>query len=60
LDYQTNIPEYSPVNIDSLWFPLMCQAAYQIINPGKRYVILTVSGVDGFDGHVKKLCCRKP
>jgi thioredoxin reductase (NADPH) len=31
---------------------LMCQAAYQIINPGKRYVLkyTTVSGVDGFDG----------
>jgi thioredoxin reductase (NADPH) len=30
----------------------MCQAAYQIINPGKRYVLkyTTVSGVDGFDG----------
>jgi thioredoxin reductase (NADPH) len=35
----------------------MCQAAYQIINPGKRYVLkyTTVSGVDGFDGYVKKL-----
>jgi thioredoxin reductase (NADPH) len=27
-------------------------SAYQIINPGKRYVLkyTTVSGVDGFDG----------
>jgi thioredoxin reductase (NADPH) len=30
----------------------MCQAAYQIINPGKKYVLkyTTVAGVDGFDG----------
>jgi thioredoxin reductase (NADPH) len=29
----------------------MCQAAYQIINPGKKYVLkyTTVAG-DGFDG----------
>jgi thioredoxin reductase (NADPH) len=34
----------------------MCQAAYQIINPGKRYVqkYTTVSGVDGFDGTRKE------
>ena len=34
----------------------MCQAAYQIINPGKRYVLkyTTVSGVDGFDGTRKE------
>jgi thioredoxin reductase (NADPH) len=31
-------------------------AAYQIIQPGKRYVLkyTTVAGVDGFDGTVKK------
>jgi hypothetical protein len=30
----------------------MCQAAYQIINPGKKYVLkyTTVAGVDGFTG----------
>ena len=35
---------------------LMCQSAYQIINPGKRYVLkyTTVSGVDGFDGTRKE------
>jgi thioredoxin reductase (NADPH) len=42
-------------------FALNCQAAYQIINPGKRYVLkyTTVSGVDGFDGTRKeaKSCC---
>ena len=34
----------------------MCQAAYQILNPGKRYVLKysTVSGVDGFDGTRKE------
>jgi thioredoxin reductase (NADPH) len=34
----------------------MCQAAYQIINPGKRYVLkyTTVAGVDGFDGTRKE------
>jgi thioredoxin reductase (NADPH) len=34
----------------------MCQAAYQIINPGKKYVLkyTTVAGVDGFDGRAKK------
>ena len=35
---------------------LMCQAAYQIINPGKKYVLkyTTVSGIDGFDGTRKE------
>ena len=34
----------------------MCQAAYKIINPGKRFVLkyTTVSGVDGFDGSRKQ------
>jgi hypothetical protein len=31
----------------------MCQAAYQIINPGVE-IYCTVAGVDGFDGRVKK------
>ena len=34
----------------------MCQAAYRIINPGKKNVLkyTTVSGVDGFDGTSKE------
>jgi thioredoxin reductase (NADPH) len=33
----------------------MCQSAYKIINPGKRYVMkyTTVGGVAGFDGSKK-------
>ena len=34
---------------------LMCQSAYKIINPGKKYVMkyTTVGGVSGFDGSLK-------
>ena len=34
----------------------MCQAAYKIINPGKKYVLkyTTVSGINGFDGSRKE------
>ena len=69
LDYQTNIPGIFAVG-DVNTYPgklklilcgfheatLMCQAAYQIINPGKRYVLkyTTVSGIDGFDGTRKE------
>ena len=69
LDYQTNIPGIFAIG-DINTYPgklklilcgfheatLMCQAAYQIINPGKRYVLkyTTVSGVDGFDGTRKE------
>ncbi len=69
LDYQTNIPGIFAIG-DVNTYPgklklilcgfheatLMCQAAYQIINPGKRYVMkyTTVSGVDGFDGTRKE------
>ncbi|MGJ8591886.1 MAG: NAD(P)/FAD-dependent oxidoreductase [Aquaticitalea sp.] len=69
LDYQTNIPGVFAIG-DVNTYPgklklilcgfheatLMCQAAYQIINPGKRYVLkyTTVSGVDGFDGTRKE------
>ena len=69
LDYQTNIPGIFAIG-DVNTYPgklklilcgfheatLMCQAAYQIINPGKRYVMkyTTVSGVDGFDGSRKE------
>jgi thioredoxin reductase (NADPH) len=65
LDYQTNIPGIFAIG-DVNTYPgklklilcgfheatLMCQAAYQIINPGKKYVLkyTTVAGVDGFDG----------
>ena len=69
LDYQTNIPGIFAIG-DVNTYPgklklilcgfheatLMCQAAYQIINPGKRYVLkyTTVSGIDGFDGSRKE------
>ena len=69
LDYQTNIPGVFAIG-DVNTYPgklklilcgfheatLMCQAAYQIINPGKRYVLkyTTVSGIDGFDGTRKE------
>ncbi|WP_431133649.1 NAD(P)/FAD-dependent oxidoreductase [Psychroserpens mesophilus] len=69
LDYQTNIPGIFAIG-DVNTYPgklklilcgfheatLMCQAAYQIINPGKRYVLkyTTVAGVDGFDGTRKE------
>lgn len=68
-DYQTNIPGiYAIGDVNS--YPgklklilcgfheatLMCQSAYQIINPGKKYVLkyTTVSGIDGFDGTRKE------
>jgi thioredoxin reductase (NADPH) len=69
LDYQTNIPGIFAIG-DVNTYPgklklilcgfheatLMCQAAYQIINPGKRFVLkyTTVSGIDGFDGTRKE------
>ncbi|MEO1033710.1 MAG: NAD(P)/FAD-dependent oxidoreductase [Bacteroidota bacterium] len=69
LDYQTNIPGIFAIG-DVNTYPgklklilcgfheatLMCQAAYKIIHPGKRYVLkyTTVSGVDGFDGTRKE------
>lgn len=68
LDYQTNVPGIFAIG-DVNTYPgklklilcgfheatLMCQAAYQIINPGKKYVLkyTTVSGVHGFDGTSK-------
>jgi thioredoxin reductase (NADPH) len=35
---------------------LMCQSAYKILNPGKKFVLkyTTVSGIDGFDGTRKE------
>ena len=69
LDYQTNIPGIFAIG-DVNTYPgklklilcgfheatLMCQAAYKIINPGKKYVLkyTTVSGIDGFDGSRKE------
>lgn len=69
LDYQTNIPGIFAIG-DINTYPgklklilcgfheatLMCQAAYQIINPGKKYVLkyTTVSGINGFDGTRKE------
>ncbi|MEM9546877.1 MAG: NAD(P)/FAD-dependent oxidoreductase [Bacteroidota bacterium] len=69
LDYQTNIPGVFAIG-DVNTYPgklklilcgfheatLMCQAAYKIINPGKKYVLkyTTVSGIDGFDGTRKE------
>ncbi|WP_346881029.1 NAD(P)/FAD-dependent oxidoreductase [uncultured Algibacter sp.] len=69
LDYQTNIPGIFAIG-DGNFYPgklklilcgfheatIMCQAAYKIINPGKKYVLkyTTVSGIDGFDGSRKE------
>jgi thioredoxin reductase (NADPH) len=69
LDYQTNIPGIFAIG-DVNTYPgklklilcgfheatIMCQAAYQIINPGKKHVMkyTTVSGIDGFDGSRKE------
>lgn len=69
LDYQTNIPGIFAIG-DVNTYPgklklilcgfheatLMCQAAYKIINPGKKLVLkyTTVSGIDGFDGTRKE------
>lgn len=68
-DYQTNIPGVYAIG-DVNTYPgklklilsgfheaaVMCQSAYQIINPGKRYVMkyTTVGGVEGFDGTKKE------
>ncbi|MGB5419893.1 NAD(P)/FAD-dependent oxidoreductase [Algibacter sp.] len=69
LNYQTNIPGIFAIG-DVNTYPeklklilcgfheatLMVQAAYRIINPGKRLVLkyTTVSGIDGFDGSRKE------
>ncbi|NER12523.1 FAD-dependent oxidoreductase [Leptobacterium flavescens] len=67
-DYATNIPGIYAIG-DVNTYPgklklilsgfheaaIMCQSAYQRINPGKKYVMkyTTVGGVQGFDGTVK-------
>jgi thioredoxin reductase (NADPH) len=69
LDYQTNVPGIFAIG-DVNTYPgklklILCgfheatiavQFAYNIINPGKRYVMkyTTVNGVTGFDGETKK------
>ncbi|GGG36484.1 ferredoxin--NADP reductase [Croceivirga lutea] len=69
LDYQTNIPGVFAIG-DVNTYPgklklilcgfheatLMCQSAYQIIHPDKKYVMkyTTVGGVTGFDGSKKE------
>ena len=69
LDYQTNIPGVYAIG-DINTYPgklklilcgfheatLMCQGVYNMLNPGKKYVLkyTTVSGVDGFDGSRKE------
>ena len=68
-DYQTNIPGVYAIG-DVNTYPgklklilcgfheaaIMCQSAYQRINPDKKYVMkyTTVSGVSGFDGSKKE------
>lgn len=69
LDYQTNIPGIFAIGDVNIYpgklklilcgfheATLMCQAAYKIINPGKRLVLkyTTVTGVNGFDGSRKQ------
>ena len=69
LDYQTNIKGVYAVG-DINTYPgklklilsgfheaaVMCHSAYQLINPGKKNVLkyTTVSGINGFDGSIKK------
>ncbi|WP_340200203.1 NAD(P)/FAD-dependent oxidoreductase [Ascidiimonas sp. W6] len=68
-DYSTNIPGIYAIGDVNTYkgklklilsgfheAAIMCQSAYQRINPGKRYVMkyTTVSGVSGFDGTVKE------
>jgi thioredoxin reductase (NADPH) len=69
LDYQTNIPGIYAIG-DVNTYPgklklilcgfheatLMCQSAYQRINPNKKYILkyTTVGGIQGFDGSKKE------
>ena len=69
LDYQTNIPGLFAIGDVNTYSgklklilcgfheaTLMCQAAYKIINPDKRFILkyTTVSGINGFDGTRKE------
>lgn len=68
-DYQTNIPGIFAIGDVNTYkgklklilsgfheAAIMCQSAYQIINPNKKYVLkyTTVGGVQGFDGSRKE------
>lgn len=68
-DYQTNIPGVYAIGDVNTYkgklklilsgfheAAIMCQSAYQRINPGKKYVLkyTTVGGVEGFDGSKKE------
>jgi len=68
-DYQTNIPGIFAIGDVNTYkgklklilsgfheAAIMCQSAYQIINPNKKYVLkyTTVGGVQGFDGSKKE------
>nr|WP_299000482.1 NAD(P)/FAD-dependent oxidoreductase [uncultured Allomuricauda sp.] len=68
-DYQTNIPGVFAIGDVNTYegklklilsgfheAAVMCQYAYQLINPGKRFVMkyTTVGGVEGFDGTKKE------
>ncbi len=68
-DYQTNIPGVFAIGDVNTYegklklilsgfheAAVMCQYAYQIINPNKRYVMkyTTVGGIQGFDGSKKE------
>ncbi|WP_299888946.1 NAD(P)/FAD-dependent oxidoreductase [uncultured Lacinutrix sp.] len=69
LDYQTNIPGIFAIGDVNTYegklklilcgfheATLMCQSAYKILNPGKKFVLkyTTVSGINGFDGTRKE------
>jgi thioredoxin reductase (NADPH) len=69
LDYQTNIPGIFAIGDVNIYpgklklilcgfheAALMCQAAYKIIHPDKKYILkyTTVTGVEGFDGTKKE------
>ena len=69
LDYQTNIPGIFAIGDVNTYegklklilcgfheATLMCQAAYKILYPNKKYVLkyTTVSGINGFDGTRKE------
>lgn len=69
VDYQTNIPGIFAIGDVNTYegklklilcgfheATLMCQSAYKILNPGKKYVLkyTTVSGINGFDGTRKE------
>lgn len=69
LDYQTNIPGIYAIGDINIYpgklklilcgfheATLMCQSVFNMLNPGKKYVLkyTTVSGINGFDGSRKE------